>query len=70
MAELTKYCLTPIPYSLGTADGFFVKTDKSKSLAHVTKDVEDQPLPPANDSDQEEPDSRIVLYCMHAAEKG
>jgi len=28
---------------------FFVKTDKSKSLAHLTKDVEDQPLPPAND---------------------
>jgi len=23
MAELTKYHLTPIPYSLGTADGFF-----------------------------------------------
>ena len=48
MAKLMKYCLTPIPYSLGTADGFFVKTDKSKSLAHLTKDVEDQPLLPAN----------------------
>jgi len=49
MAELMKYCLTPIPYSLGTADSFFVKTDKLKSLTHLTKDVEDQPLPPAND---------------------
>jgi len=49
MAELMKHCLTLIPYSLGTADCFFVKTDKSKSLAHLTKDVEDQPLPPAND---------------------
>ena len=27
--DLMKYPLTPVPYSLGTADGFFNKTDKS-----------------------------------------
>ena len=40
MAKLMKYCLTPIPYSIGTADGFLSKTDKSKSFSNLTKILE------------------------------
>ena len=28
MAKLMKFCLTPIPYCMGTADGFLAKTKK------------------------------------------
>ena len=27
-----KYPLTPVPYAIGTADGFLAKTDKSKGF--------------------------------------
>ena len=45
--DLMKYPLTPIPYSLATADGFFNKTDKSKGFHYLIKDVENSPIPPA-----------------------
>ena len=38
LEEIMKYQLTPVPYCIGTADGFLAKTDKSKALQHVTKD--------------------------------
>ena len=43
--DLMKYPLTPIPYSLATADGFFNKTDKSKGFHYLIKDVENSPIP-------------------------
>ena len=30
-----KYPLTPVPFNIGTADGCFAKTDKSKGLKYV-----------------------------------
>ena len=44
------YQLTPIPYSLGTADGFLVKTDKSKSYRLLTKNSENAELPPEEET--------------------
>ena len=37
--ELMAYSLTPVPHSLGTADGFMAKTCKSKILAYLTAEV-------------------------------
>jgi hypothetical protein len=45
MEGLMKFCLTPVPYCIGTADGFLAKTDKSKSFHHLTKGIMDAPLP-------------------------
>ena len=35
LADLLKYLLTPVPFSNGTADGCFAKTDKSKGLKYL-----------------------------------
>ena len=32
LADLVKFPMTPVPYSLATADGFFCKTDKSTTF--------------------------------------
>ena len=50
LKELMKYPLTPVPYSISTADGFLVKTDKSKSFHHITKDVDDAIASPPNET--------------------
>ena len=39
--EVMKYQLTPIPYSLGTIDGFLNKTNKAKGVEYLTKNIED-----------------------------
>ena len=39
LKELMKYCLTPIPHSLGTSDGFFNKTNKAVMLPFITSDT-------------------------------
>ena len=46
LKEILKYPLTPIPFSLGTADGFLTKTDKASGYHYLTTDAEDAPLPP------------------------
>jgi len=38
--ELMTYCITPVPHSLGTPDGYMTKTDKSKMVACLTSDVQ------------------------------
>lgn len=43
--DLMKYPLTPVPYSLATADGFLTKTDKAKGLHYLIKDIENSVLP-------------------------
>ena len=48
--DLMKYPLTPVPYSLATADGFFNKTDKSKGFHYLMKDVENSPMPSSETS--------------------
>ena len=44
LKQLMTYQLTPVPYSLGTADGFLAKTDKSTAFHYLTKTVEDADL--------------------------
>jgi hypothetical protein len=39
------YPLTPVPYSLATADGFLTKTYKAIGFHYLTKDVENASLP-------------------------
>ena len=46
LQELMAFQLTAVPYSLGTADGFLVKTDKSTSFHFLTKGIEDAVSPP------------------------
>jgi hypothetical protein len=41
LREILTYSLGPIPWSLATADGSFVKTVKSKLLDAIENDVED-----------------------------
>ena len=36
--ELMKYSLTPVPHCLGTADGFFAKTNKAKMIHFLLDD--------------------------------
>ena len=43
--DLMRYPLTPVPYSLATADGFLTKTDKAKGLHYLIKDIENSVLP-------------------------
>ena len=50
LQELMSYPLTPIPYSIATADGFFAETNKAKGMQLIAKDVGDEPLPPDNET--------------------
>lgn len=46
LEELMKYCLMPVPPSLGTPDGFFSKTNKATILHYLLEDdVPDLPYP-------------------------
>ena len=45
LEHIMKFQLTPVPYSLGTADGHLSKTNKAKGMQYLTKDVEDANLP-------------------------
>ena len=50
LAELVHYPMTPVPYSIATADGFLCKTDKSKAFHHLMKDQENAAEPPWNET--------------------
>ena len=50
LKELLGFQLTPVPYSLGTADEYLVKTDKSAMFHCFTKTTENSNLPPAEDT--------------------
>ncbi|XP_014666803.1 PREDICTED: uncharacterized protein LOC106808556 [Priapulus caudatus] len=44
--ELMRYSLTPVPHSLGTADGYFNKTNKAAMFHYLMEDApEDVPYP-------------------------
>ena len=45
MRKVMKYPITPVPYSIGTADGFLAKTDKSQGSHYLLKGIQDMPLP-------------------------
>ena len=63
MKELMAYPLTPIPYSIGTADGRLLKTDKSKEFHFLTKDVEQETRPP-NALTFIVSDGNATFYCL------
>ncbi len=44
LKELMNCQLTPVPYSLGTADGYMTKTDKNTTFHFLTKEAEDTHL--------------------------
>ena len=43
--ELMKYPRSPVPYSIGTPDGYMTRTEKSKGMNHLLKSVNDAPVP-------------------------
>ena len=50
LQQLMEYPLTPVPYSISTADGALAKTDKSKSMQYMLKDVDNATPPEAQDT--------------------
>ena len=50
LEELVKFPMTPVPYSLATADGFFCKTDKSKTFQRLVKGLADSAEPMVNET--------------------
>ena len=50
MKELMTYLLTVVPFSLATADGYLVKTDKAKAFQYLTKDCPDAEVPPVTET--------------------
>ncbi len=63
MKELMTYPLTPVPYSIGTSDGYLAKTDKSKGFTYLTKDREDAVLSDSIPTLTIE-DGNASFYCM------
>ena len=45
---MIQYCITPLPFSTATADGFLLKTDKSRTYHYITTNVDNTPLPQGN----------------------
>ena len=43
--ELMKYPMSPVPYSLGTPDGYMTRIDKAKGMNHLLKGANDAPFP-------------------------
>lgn len=43
--ELLTFCITPVPHSLGTPDGYMAKTNKAKIMHYLTSDVSEASLP-------------------------
>ena len=60
--ELMTYQLTPVPYSLGTSDGFLGKTNKAKGLEYLTKDMVDEY--PANTGNLLIMDGNAIYHMM------
>ena len=63
LEDVIKYCLTPVPYCLGTADGYLAVTPKAIGFEHVTKEVNDAPLPPP-DVTLIVVDGNALFYCL------
>ena len=50
LEKLMTYPLTPVPFSIGLADGFLAKTDKSKGFRYIVKDCDDAKLPQSEEA--------------------
>ena len=60
--RIMKYCLTPIPYCIATADGYLAKGEKSKSFSNLSKNVEDAVLKHTNSLTVE--DGNALFYQL------
>ena len=56
------YPLTPIPYSIAKAVGFFAKTNKAVGMELIAKDVDDEPFFPDNETLVTEDGNAIFYY--------
>ncbi len=63
LEDIMKYSLTPVPYSLGTADGYLAITPKAKGFHYLTKEVNDATIPPP-DVTVLIVDGNALFYCM------
>lgn len=63
LKELMAHQLTPVPYSIATADNFLAKTDKAKGFGYLTKDLEDA-TPPPTDATLVVIDGNAVFHCL------
>ena len=48
IAEVMKYSLTPVPYSIGTANEFLAKINKGAGMLFLIKEVKDETVPSEN----------------------
>ena len=63
MRELMKYPLMPVLSTIGTPDGYLLKTDKSKGFTYLKKELDDFTMPSdAKTLNVEEGNS--IFYCM------
>ena len=60
--QIMKFCLTPIPYCLATADGYLAKNEKCKSLTGFTKEVGNEKMP--TDKTLTVEDGNAIFYIM------
>lgn len=63
LKEVLRYPLMPVPSSIGTADGYLLKTDKSKGFHHLTRGTKDAPPQPEHLTLNIE-DGNATFYCM------
>ena len=61
--ELMTYSITIVPHSLGTPDGFLFKTDKSKIVKYLTKDIQTPTFPPDGETLYVE-DGDALMYTL------
>ena len=62
--ELMTYSLTSVPHALGTPDGFMNKTEKSKAVRFLLKDVESEDIPRQDKSIFAIDDGNARLYWL------
>ena len=63
MRELMKYPLMPVPSSIGTPDGYLLKTYKSKGFTCLTKKLDDFTMSSDAKTLNVE-DGNAIFYCM------
>lgn len=64
MADLMKYPLTPVPCSIGSADGSLAKNDKSKGFKYLVGDTDIADVPKQDDSLLVVEDGNALFHCM------
>ena len=63
LQEVMKYQLTPVPYCLGSSDGFLSKTNKAKGWQYLMKDVINS-VPPAKGDTLLVVDGNAVFHSL------